>query len=910
MKNVRDLLHISGRNKDRELGDEGGGGNTRWKKALAWTAAVLALLIVLAAVAPLLIDLNRYKGAILSRIRPAVNRNVDFQSVKLTILTGFGAQLVGLRVPENPAFAAGDFVSVEGVQVRLKILPLLKGEVRIARLLFDSPEVHVRRNAAGVFNFADMVKPKKDKEEKSKLPAILASLGISDLTVRDGAFTFEDRKIPAGTRAAAAPAKGRSFTLADLDASLENISLTGPVDIDVRGGMFGAPRQNFSVKGTMGPVGLSAGDSPIPLDLAIGVNGLSLKALTEGLGLSSRAASGLMTGEIQAKGSVRQKIDAAVKLAVDNLVMQRKPGAPAPAKAVQPARLDLNGRVAYESEAKDVTLQNVRLGIGASAFTLTGTVKHVTDAPAWDMTVHAPALDTGSLQASAPALGLSLPADLRLAGPGSFQLSATGTSRDMALKADLALTKAEIVKGKSFRKAPGIVCTLAANGGMKQGVLNFRALTIALHNLVLMGTGRVDTKARPPEMNIQLASRPASLQGWDALVPAMNAFGLGGDMTLKAGVTGTTKSPRFSLQASSAKLGLTLPPSKTKKGARPTPVALQGLTLDVRGGTAEKKLSADGAFGFAGGTYGQVALSRASGTFNFTGGKFDVPAIQMGVFGGLVNARATYATATKDWTFSPTMKGINAGQALNTLTSFKDIFTGTLSGRMQIRGRPGAQSGESLLTQGTLAIDKGTMNNMDLMQSVVDGLTGVPGLSGMAAGQGVVQRNKVTQFDSLATDIGFARKLLTVNSLKLSNIRTGKETNSLATLQGTVDMATRKVGLKGGVLFSPEYSARLARVTPALNALQNDQRRIELPIQITGAVNRPVLFLNTREIARQVADFYTKKGVEKGLESIRKRLNIPGGPGSSPGKDGTSGSQGGKRPGSAVDDFLRGVLPK
>lgn len=910
MKKIRDLLNISGKNKEQAQGSQGGGKNPRRKKVLVWAAAVLAVLLVLAAVAPLLIDLNRYKGAILSRIRPAVNRNVDFQSVELTILTGFGAKLVGLKIPENPAFAAGDFVSVDSVQVRMKLLPLLRGEVRIARLVFNSPEVHVRRNAAGVFNFADMVKPKKDREEKPKLPAMLASLGISDLTVRDGAFTYEDRKTPAGSQAASAPAKGRSVSLTGLDASIENISLTDAVDMDIRGGIFGAQGRNFSIKGTMGPVGLAPGDSPIPVDLVIGVDGLSLKALTEGLGLSSRAAAGLMTGEIQAKGSVRRKIDAVVKLAIDGLVMQRKPGAPGPAAAVRPVRVDLDGKVAYEGAAKDVSLQNMRLGIGASVFELTGTVRHVTAVPAWDMTVRAPALDTGSLLAFAPAFGISLPADLRLAGPGSLQLSTTGTSQDMALQAGLALTKAEIAKGGSFRKAPGVVCTLAANGGMKQGKLNFRALTVALHNLVLAGAGQVDTKARPPVVNIQLSSKPASLQGWGSLVPAVSAFGPGGDMTLKAGVTGTTKSPRFSLQASSAKLGLTLPASRTKKGARPTPVALQGLTLDVRGGVAEKKLSADGAFGFAGGAYGQIALGRASGTFNFAKGRLDVPALQLGIFGGAVNARATYATASKDWTFNPTMKGINAGQALNTLTSFKDIFTGTLSGKMQIRGRAGAQAGDSLATQGTLAIDKGTMNNMDLMQSVVDGLTGVPGLSGLVAEQGGVQRNKVTQFDSLATDIGFARKLLTVNSLKLSNIRTGKETNSLATLQGAVDMATRKVGLKGGVLFSPEYSARLAKRTPALSALQNGQRRIELPVQITGTVNRPVLFLNTREIARQVADFYTKKGVEKGLESIRKRLDIPGGQGSAPGKDGKSGSQGEKGSGNAVDDFLRGVLPK
>jgi hypothetical protein len=413
-------------------------------------------------------------------------------------------------------------------------------------------------------------------------------------------------------------------------------------------------------------------------------------------------------------------------------------------------------------------------------------------------------------------------------------------------------------------------------------------------------------------MNIQLASKPASLQGWGALIPAMNAFALGGDMALKAGITGTTKSPQFTLHAVSSQLGLTLPPDKTKPGAKPTPVALSGLNVAVNGRTVEKKLSANGTFGMAGGKYAQIPLGKTAAQFSFAQGRLDVPSLQMGVLGGTVNASATYLTATKDWTFAPVIKGINAGAAMNTLTSFKDIFTGTLSGRMQLRGNTAKKGPDSLATQGVITIDKGTMSNMDLMQSVIDGLTGVPGLSGIVAEQGVVQRNKTTQFDSLTMDIGLARKVLTVNSMKLNNIRTAKDTNSVASLQGTVDMVTRKVGLKGGVLFSPEYSARLAKRTPAVNALQNDQRRIDLPIQITGTVNKPVLFLNTREIAQSVANYYTKQGVEKGLEKLRKKFNIPGagtqGNEGSTGDQGTKGNQGNKGAGGVVNDLLKGVL--
>jgi uncharacterized protein involved in outer membrane biogenesis len=909
MKKIRDLLNISGKKGTDAQDGAGPGVHTRRKKIIVGIAAVLGVLLVLAAIAPFLIDLNKYKGPILSKVRPAIHRDVDFDSIRLTILTGLGAELKGLRIPENPAFTKDNFVSINSVQVRLQFLPLLRGHVRIARLIFKSPVVHVRRNNQGVFNFADMVPPKEEKEKKSKMPAILASFGISDLSVKNGTLLYEDRKIPEEAPAAGAPPAQKNITVSRLDAAIENISLTDAISIDASASLLGEPDRNFSVTGKVGPVGIEAKDSLIPVDLVLKMDALSLKKLTESLGLSSRALSGVMNGDVTVKGSVKGRLDIVPKLTVKDLVMAGKPGAPV-LRNIKPASLALDGRIAYDGQPKDITIQDANLGIGPSRMIITGKVQHVAQSPAWNISLRSTALDPGSLMEIAPAFGVALPADLRLKGPARLQVSSTGTSQDMAVEAGMELSTTEISMGSKFHKAPGVTCTLGSLAGIKQGTMTFRSLNLVLYNLALSGTGEIAMKAKPQEMNIQLASKPASLQGWDALIPSMNAFRLGGDMAMKAGITGTTKAPQFSFQAMSSQLGLTIPPDKTKKDAHPTPVSLRGLNLAVQGRTVEKKLAANGTFGIGGGKYAQIDLGKTAGSFSFNKGRLDVPSLQVGVFGGTVNASASYLATTKDWTFSPVIKGISAGQAMNTMTSFKDIFTGTLSGRMQIRGNSGSKGADALATQGTFTIDKGTMNNMDLMQSVIDGLTGVPGLSGLVAEQSAVQRNKATQFDALTADFGFARKVLTLNSMKLSNIHTAKETNSLATLQGTVDMATRKLGMKGSIVFSPEYSARLAKRTPPMNALQNDQHRIDLPIQITGTVNRPVLFLQTREIAQAVASYYTKQGVEKGLEKLKKKFNIPGTGGTAPGKDGNNGNQGGKGTGNAVDDFLKGVLGK
>jgi len=85
-----------------------------------------------------------------------------------------------------------------------------------------------------------------------------------------------------------------------------------------------------------------------------------------------------------------------------------------------------------------------------------------------------------------------------------------------------------------------VTLTLGSQAGIQDGLLTIRSLSLVLHNLALSGNGEVAMKEKPPTMNIRLASKPASLKGWDAMIPAMSNYGLGGDMAVKAAITGTT----------------------------------------------------------------------------------------------------------------------------------------------------------------------------------------------------------------------------------------------------------------------------------------------------------------------------------------------------------------------------------
>ncbi len=61
------------------------------KKIALGVGIVLGVVILILAVLPFAIDLNKHKGTILTRIKTYTNRQVDFESINLTILTGLGS---------------------------------------------------------------------------------------------------------------------------------------------------------------------------------------------------------------------------------------------------------------------------------------------------------------------------------------------------------------------------------------------------------------------------------------------------------------------------------------------------------------------------------------------------------------------------------------------------------------------------------------------------------------------------------------------------------------------------------------------------------------------------------------------------------------------------------------------------
>ncbi len=875
------------------------------KKALIAVAAVVLVIIIVALIAPFVIDLDQYKGAILSRVRPSINRDLDFERVELTVLTGIGAELQGVRIPENPEFGRDDFVTLDSLQVRLKFFPLLKGEIQISELVFKKPVVKIRRNAQGEFNFQDMTRaagPPAEKGEPGKPaesgpPPVLAVFGVDELTVRDASVLYED-EMTAGSDGEPVSAP-KSLAVSRLDVSVENMSLFEDVSFDVQGSLFDEPDRNFRITGHMGPVGREIDLKKAPLNVTVRTDSLPLRRLTESLGLPVQALSGTLNADISAAGSLERNLDASSKIRVENLVLQTRGDAQAGPRKTGAIAVSLEGKALYTAEGESVTLQPTSLEVNENRLVASGGAQNVLSRPEWKVSLQGTSLDPAALIGLFPMYSGNVPADLSFKGPARLEVRSMGSREDFSVEAGVDASLMEIVYGELFGKPEGMPCSLEAAAGVRQGVVDISSLNLTLYNLLLSGSGEVDLSKSVPTADIRVATRPMTLQGWDAVVPLLARYDLDGSVgVVTAGISGPLNQADLSLRTSAERIAFTLPPKEAGgEHQAPQKGTLNKVSLDAGGNTGADGVSGAGTLSIGSGNIAGVALSKVSSDFQYAGDRLDVPRLSVGVFGGAISGSASYLTHTKDWTFNPVFRDVDAGQAVDTLTSFQDMFEGTLSGTFRLRGNAADQGLGSLSAQGDVDIRKGALNNVDLAQAVAEGFSALEGLGGLLdTGQEGVQRNRRTSFDSLKSRFDMARQTLELESFELTNIRTGKDTDSIAHLKGTVGVDTKALDLGGDITLSQRHSARLIDRTPALEALADSKKRVVIPITITGNMTRPVVALKTGEINKAVAEFYTRKGIEKGMEKLRERLGIP------EGNEGGSGSE------KIIEDLFNNIL--
>jgi uncharacterized protein involved in outer membrane biogenesis len=162
----------------------------RTRHILAWTGVALGVLIGAVLLTLLLIDWNAMKGPIERMASERSGRTVKIAGdIDVHPWSWTPSVAVsGLTLGNPPWEAAKPMAQVERIQVQLKLLPLLKGDVILPRVELIRPKVYLHREASGRANWTfENTAPSNEPEgPPPKLPVVRDFLiEQGELTVRD-----------------------------------------------------------------------------------------------------------------------------------------------------------------------------------------------------------------------------------------------------------------------------------------------------------------------------------------------------------------------------------------------------------------------------------------------------------------------------------------------------------------------------------------------------------------------------------------------------------------------------------------------------------------------------------------------------------------------------------------------------
>jgi AsmA protein len=198
------------------------------KVILGLVAVATGLIIVLAVVLPFIIDPNDYKDQIATAVKDKTGRTLTIDGdINLSVFPWLGLDIGPTRLSNAEGFGEQPMASMEKVQLRVKLLPLLHKQVEMDTLRLSGLRLQLGKDASGRSNWDDLRgEPGEQTQTGAQQPgeaagSPLAGLAIGGVEVTDAEVLWDDRA--AGTR----------YEINDLAFTTDAIEPGEPFDLDV-----------------------------------------------------------------------------------------------------------------------------------------------------------------------------------------------------------------------------------------------------------------------------------------------------------------------------------------------------------------------------------------------------------------------------------------------------------------------------------------------------------------------------------------------------------------------------------------------------------------------------------------------------------------------------------------------------
>lgn len=426
------------------------------KRLLIGFVVVVLAMVILAAGALMLVDVNHFRPQIQATLSNALGREVTLGKLHVSLWSG-SLDADTIRIGDDPAFGTQPFVSAQSLALGVRLWPLLVDrQLRITSLTLDKPRVRLLQIPAGRWSFASfgshgMPPPTPSTTESATQPL---AFSVDKLRINDGSIELKR-----------AVGDSRSYTKVQLSA--EHVGTAAAFPFSMTAAIAGGGR--LKLDGTLGP--WDAGNALLtPVEAHLVMHDLDLV----GAGLMSRGdgVGGVLDIDTRihsAKGVLqsRGRIDARQLQLV-------AAGSPAP----RPLRIDY--QASYQLSSGTGQLDNTTLGSGAAKLAVSGSFDNRPKVMRLDLRIRGRKLPVDDLQPLLPAFGVVLPKDSHLSG-GSLgvDLRARGPLDKLVISGPVTLDNSRLA-GFSLGSKLGSALSLAGIKAPKDTVIKHAEATLKI----------------------------------------------------------------------------------------------------------------------------------------------------------------------------------------------------------------------------------------------------------------------------------------------------------------------------------------------------------------------------------------------------------------------------------------------
>jgi len=764
-------------------------------------------------------NLNRYladnRDWLAGQASSALGRTVAFDEIGVSLRGGLGARVTSVAIGEDPAFGNAAFLRAHRIDAVIKILPALRGRYEVARIEIESPEINVIKTRSG-FNFDSLGRDAGDSAEVAERDAPAGALPflVSSLRIGNGRLQFTDRT--------ASPAS--ELSVEHLDFSASDVGLDHPIELDLAAALLGVAEQNVYVEGTVGPLVSLQTAASAPVDLRVDLGPLVIDRLKK---------LALIGESVPAELSSTDPIALSVKLSGD---------------------LDAIGSV-VSMDASEAAISY------ADQFAKPRGVRFVVDA---DVKRVGDAIDVANLD-------LQL-ADAHLIGSGRVGLTPDRpvdfklSGRDLPLDGwDRMIPAAAAVEASG-----ALDLALTAKGPAGAGRIPRLDGTLDLKRV---SVHQADGDARIDDLSTTL-----TLKGGRVEMPASD-FKLNGTPVRVAATVKDLNTLDTDFSVASPRVEI------AALGAAGDGVKQQEVVenLEARGNfrRAGAHPQLDAAFQSTRGSLRDIAYEKLDGQASLRNQKLTIDRLTLSAFDGSIAGAGSYdlvKTSAPAFAFRGQLDGVDVSALLAHLGAGRAL---QLAGRLRAdfdfggRGSEWEVIRQALTGTGSLEVADGVLKGLNIAESVLGGITGVPGLGNLISPS---VRNKYpalfgmddTVFEKLAGRLRLQTGQALLDELVLAARDFRLDGKGSIGLDRALDIGMTFVA-------SQDLTSDLVGSVKEARFLTDANGRLNLPLRLAGSMPTIRAQPDLQYVTRQISSSLVQTGISKGLEALvgKKRSAKP-----------------------------------